>query len=72
MKAAFDAEAGDLILILSGDDTMKTRKQLCELRLEVANQLGLRDKDKFACLWVVDFPMYEWSEIGRASCRERV
>ena len=62
MKAAFDAEAGDLILILSGDDTMKTRKQLCELRLEVANQLGLRDKDKFACLWVVDFPMYEWSE----------
>ena len=62
MKAAFGAEAGDLILILSGDDTMKTRKQLCELRLEVANQLGLRDKDKFACLWVVDFPMYEWSE----------
>ncbi|MBO7053812.1 MAG: aspartate--tRNA ligase [Bacteroidales bacterium] len=62
MKAAFGAEPGDLILILSGDDTMKTRKQLCELRLEVANQLGLRDKDKFACLWVVDFPMYEWSE----------
>lgn len=62
MKEAFGAEAGDLILILSGDDTMKTRKQLCELRLEVANQLGLRDKDKFACLWVVDFPMYEWSE----------
>ncbi|MBE6312099.1 MAG: aspartate--tRNA ligase [Bacteroidales bacterium] len=62
MKAAFGAEAGDLILILSGDDTMKTRKQLCELRLEVASQLGLRDKDKFACLWVVDFPMYEWSE----------
>lgn len=62
MKEAFGAEAGDLILILSGDDTMKTRKQLCELRLEVANQLGLRDKDKFACLWVIDFPMYEWSE----------
>lgn len=62
MKSAFNAEPGDLILILSGDDTMKTRKQLCELRLEVANQLGLRDKDKFACLWVVDFPMYEWSE----------
>ena len=50
------------ILILSGDDTMKTRKQLCELRLEVANQLGLRDKNKFALLWVVDFPMFEWSE----------
>lgn len=62
MKSAFNAEPGDLILILSGDDTMKTRKQLCELRLEVANQLGLRDKDTFACLWVVDFPMYEWSE----------
>ena len=62
MKAAMNAEPGDLILILSGDDTMKTRKQLCELRLEVAEQLGLRDKNKFACLWVVDFPMFEWSE----------
>lgn len=62
MKAAFGAEAGDLILILSGDDVMKTRKQLCELRLEMGNQLGLRDKNKFACLWVIDFPMYEWSE----------
>lgn len=62
MKAAFGAEPGDLILILSGDDAMKTRKQLCELRLEMGNQLGLRDKDKFACLWVVDFPMFEWSD----------
>ena len=62
MKAAFNAEPGDLILILSGDDTMKTRKQLCELRLEVANQLGLRDKNKFSCLWVVDFPLFEYSE----------
>ena len=62
MKAAMNAEPGDLILILSGDDTMKTRKQLCELRLEMAEQLGLRDKNKFACLWVVDFPMFEWSE----------
>ena len=53
LKAAMNAEPGDLILILSGDDTMKTRKQLCELRLEVAEQLGLRDKSKFACLWVV-------------------
>ena len=41
---------------------MKTRKQLCELRLEMGNQLGLRDKNQFACLWVVDFPMFEWSE----------
>ena len=62
MKAAFGAEPGDLILILSGDDVMKTRKQLCELRLEVGSQLGLRDKNKFALLWVVDFPMFEWSE----------
>lgn len=62
MKAAFDAKPGDLILILSGDDDMKTRKQLCELRLEMGNQLGLRDKNKFALLWVVDFPMFEWSD----------
>ena len=62
MKAAFNAEPGDLILILSGDDTLKTRKQLCELRLEMGNQLGLRDKSKFSCLWVIDFPMYEWSD----------
>ena len=62
MKEAFGAKPGDLILILSGDDMMKTRKQLCELRLKVAEQLGLRDKNKFACLWVIDFPMFEWSE----------
>ncbi len=62
MKEAFGAKPGDLILILSGSDAMKTRKQLCELRLEVASQLGLRDKDKFAPLWVVDFPLFEWSE----------
>lgn len=62
LRAAMNAEPGDLILILSGDDAMKTRKQLCELRLEVGRQLGLRDKDKFACLWVVDFPMFEWSD----------
>ncbi|RGM46887.1 MULTISPECIES: aspartate--tRNA ligase [Bacteroides] len=62
MKAAFNAQPGDLILILSGDDAMKTRKQLNELRLEMGNQLGLRDKNKFALLWVVDFPMFEWSD----------
>ena len=39
-----------------------TRKQLNELRLEMGNQLGLRDKNKFALLWIVDFPMFEWSE----------
>lgn len=62
LKEAFGAKPGDLILILSGDDAMKTRKQLCELRLEMGNQLGLRDKNTFACLWVVDFPLFEWSE----------
>lgn len=62
MKKAFSAEPGDLILILSGDDAMKTRKQLCELRLEMGSQLGLRDKNKYSCLWVIDFPMYEWSD----------
>ena len=62
MKDACQAQSGDLILILSGDDVNKTRKQLCELRLEMGNQLGLRDKNTFACLWVIDFPMFEWSE----------
>ena len=59
---AMNAQPGDLILILSGDDAMRTRKQLCELRLEVGKQLGLRDPKKFSCLWIVDFPMYEWSD----------
>ena len=62
VKAAFAAEPGDLILILSGDDAMRTRKQLNELRLYVGEQLGLRPRDKFSCLWVIDFPMYEWSD----------
>ena len=62
LKNKMEAAPGDLILILSGDDAMKTRKQLCELRLEMGRQLGLRDKNKFACLWVVDFPMFEWSD----------
>lgn len=55
------AEAGDLILILCGETT-KTRKQLCELRLEMGSQLDLRNKDTFSCLWVVDFPLVEWDE----------
>ena len=62
LKDAFNAEVGDLILILCGDDANKTRKQLSELRLEMGSQLGLRDKNKYSCLWVVDFPMYEWSD----------
>ena len=59
--ARCDAKPGDLILILAGP-TMKTRKQLCELRLEMGNQLGLRDPQKFSCLWVVDFPLFEWDD----------
>ena len=55
------AKTGDLILILAGN-TMKTRKQLCELRLEMGSQLGLRDPQKFSCLWVIDFPLFEWDE----------
>ena len=62
LKETMGANAGDLILILSGDDANKTRKQLCELRLLMGERLGLRDKNKFALLWVVDFPMFEYSE----------
>ena len=62
LKVKMDAKPGDLILILSGDDAMRTRKQLCELRLLMGDRLGLRDKNEFALLWVVDFPMFEWSE----------
>ena len=62
LKEKMGAKPGDLILILSGDDTQKTRKQLCELRLEMGERLGLRDKNKFALLWVTEFPMFEWSD----------
>lgn len=62
VKEAMNAEPGDLIMIMSGDNAMKTRKQLCELRLEMGNRLGLRHKDEFALLWVIDFPMFEWSD----------
>ena len=55
------AKAGDLCLILCGKK-YKALTQLCALRLEVAEQLGLRDPKKFAPLWVVDFPMFEWDE----------
>ena len=62
LKDKMNAQAGDLILILSGEDAMKVRKQLCELRLEMGQRMGLRPKDKYSCLWIVDFPMYEWSD----------
>lgn len=59
--AAFNAQPGDLIMILAGDEH-KTRKALSELRLEMGNRLGLRDKNTFACHWVIDFPMFEYNE----------
>jgi len=59
--AAFEAEPGDLMLVLAGQ-TDKVRKQLNELRLEMGNRLGLRDKNTFAPLWVLDFPLLEWDE----------
>ncbi|RWY52456.1 aspartate--tRNA ligase [Mucilaginibacter gilvus] len=60
-SAAFQTEKGDLIMILAGS-TDKVRKQLNELRLEIGGRLGLRDKNKFAPLWVLDFPLLEWDE----------
>ena len=62
VKEACGAKDGDLVLILSGDNANKTRIQLCTLRLEMGERLGLRDKDKFVCLWIVDFPLFEWSD----------
>ena len=62
LKDKMNAKSGDLILILSGEDAMKVRKQLCELRLEMGQRMGLRPKDQYSCLWIVDFPMYEWSD----------
>ena len=62
LQDAMRANPKDLILILSGSNAMKTRKQLCELRLLMGERLGLRDHNKFDLLWVVDFPMFEWSE----------
>ena len=59
--ARMHANPGDLMLIMTGE-AMKTRKQLCELRLEMGNRLGLRKKDVFAPLWVIDFPLFEWDE----------
>jgi aspartyl-tRNA synthetase len=58
---AFQAEAGDLMLILSGDRNT-VRKQLSELRLKMGEELGLRDRTIFKPLWVVDFPLLEWDE----------
>ena len=57
----FGAKTGDMIFIMSGDKK-KTLGQLSELRLEMGNRLGLRDKTRFVPLWVFDFPLFEWDE----------
>lgn len=61
---AFGAQPGDLMLLMAGPRE-KTQKQLNELRLEMGNQLGLRDKNTFSALWVLDFPLLEWDEEGK-------
>ena len=61
IAALFQAEPGDLILILAGP-TRKTQKALCELRLEMGGRLGLRPHDVYAPLWVIDFPLLEWDD----------
>ena len=62
VKATTGAKDGDLVLILSGNNVRKTQVQLCSLRLEMGDRLGLRDKNVFKCLWIVDFPLFEWSD----------
>mgnify|MGYP000063319188 CR=1 FL=1 len=62
VKETTGAKNGDLVLILSGNNVRKTQVQLCSLRLEMGDRLGLRDKNVFKCLWIVDFPLFEWSD----------
>lgn len=57
----FGAKPGDLMLVLPGE-AEKTQKQLSELRLEMGSRLGLRDKNNYKCLWVVNFPLLEKDE----------
>jgi aspartyl-tRNA synthetase len=61
---AFNAQPGDLMLLLAGEEN-RTRKALSELRLEMGTRLGLRDKNTFACHWVIDFPLLEQDEEGQ-------
>ena len=62
VKEKMGAKDGDLVLILSGSNANKTRIQLCSLRLEMGDRLKLRDKNVFKCLWIIDFPLFEWSD----------
>lgn len=59
---AAEAKSGDLILVLLGEERYSVLKQLGTLRLHVADLAGLKDPNKFECLWVVDFPLLEWDE----------
>lgn len=58
---ATEAQKGDIILILAGAEE-RTRKAMSELRLELGEQLGMRKKEEFKLLWVLDFPLFEYSE----------
>jgi aspartyl-tRNA synthetase len=60
---AAEARAGDLVLILAGPEE-RTRKAISELRMEMAERLGLRRQDEFKMLWVLDFPLFEYDEEG--------
>ena len=57
-----EAEPGDLVLILSGDNRRKVQNMLGSLRIEMGNRLGLRNPKEFAPLWIVDFPLLEWND----------
>lgn len=59
---AVEAKTGDMVLVMSGDNNRKVQTMLGVLRIEMGNRLGLRDPKVFAPLWIVDFPLLEWSE----------
>jgi aspartyl-tRNA synthetase len=61
IASLFDAKPGDLLLLMAGDKR-KTQKALCELRLEMGERLGFRNKNSYAPLWVIDFPLFEWDD----------
>ena len=59
---AVEAKTGDIVFVMSGDNKRKVQTMLGVLRIEMGNRLGLRDPKVFAPLWIVDFPLLEWSE----------
>jgi len=59
---AVEAKTGDIVFVMSGDSNRKVQTMLGVLRIEMGNRLGLRDPKVFAPLWIVDFPLLEWSE----------